>query len=430
MTDTLRKTMIPFVVGANHRSSGLSFRDRLFVEDVMVPGFLQKLSAQGVSEALVLSTCDRVEVQGVHEEPESITPVIREAFAHHAEMESTDFGEQLYSLFDEEALRHIMRVASSLDSQVIGEPQVLGQVKAAHRIARDAGAVGGALEAILQGAYNTAKQIMTDTAIGERPVSIAAGAVQLARDVQGDLGKCRAVLIGDAEMGEMVSTQLLAAGIGMLTVMNDRAPQRAKGAARRLECHSAPWENLSEELDKAEILITALGRRVHTINVDMIRAALAKHRRKLMFIVDLALPGDVDPAVNRIDEAFLYDIGDLERVAMDGKSHRESEAQQAEAIIEQALVSFDRDRAERAAVPALSRLRRHVEAMREQVLKDAGDDVDKATNLLANRLLHEPSIALRDIAAGGNSAELGAMERAVERLFALSDADNTDNEEE
>jgi len=431
MNRATRNPKVPFVVGANHRSSGLSLRDRLFVEDAMIPAFLKRLSDQGVSEALVLSTCDRVEVQGVHESPHEIASVIIDAFANHGEIDKSDFGEHLYTLYGDVALRHILRVASSLDSQVIGEPQVLGQIKAAHRIARDADNVGSTLESILQDAYNAAKRVRTETSIGERAVSIAAAAVQMARDVQGDLKNCRAVLIGDAEMGEMVATQLLSAGIGNLSVLSDRSPQRSAEVARRLDCHSAPWENLAEEIDKAEILITALGRREYTINADMVRAALANHRRKLIYIIDLALPGDVDPAVNRIDQAFLYDIGDLERVAMEGMNHRENEAGQAKEIIEQALESMSRGRAERAAVPILNRLRGHVEDMRKQTLSDSGDDASKATNLLANRLLHMPSVVLREIAAEESDTELKAMERAIEKLFGL-DADtdiDTENKE-
>ncbi len=419
MNGTTDNYLIPFVVGANHRSCGLSMRDRLFIEDPMVPEFLHRLRDQGLTQALVLSTCDRVEVQGVHEDPNSIIPVIQQALADHGEMDSAAFGDQLYGLTGGDALRHILRVASSLDSQVIGEPQVLGQVKAAHRMAREAGTLGGAFETILQDAYNTAKRVRSETAIGERAVSIAAAAVQLARDVQGDLEKCRALLVGDAEMGEMVAAQLLSAGIDVLSVMNDRTPQRARDAARRLDCHAAPWENLSGELEKSDILIMALGRRQYTINSDMIHSALAGHRRKLMYIIDLALPGDVDPAVNRIDAAFLYDLGDLERVAMEGMSHREGEARHAEDIIDQALTSIGRDTAERAAVPVLSRLRAHVEGLRDLALNDAGGDAEKATRLLANRLLHDPSVVLRHIALNQDDGELEAAEHMIEYLFGL-----------
>ncbi len=420
-TNSPANNLIPFVIGANHRSSGLSFRDRLFVEDPLIPNFLHGLTDQGIPEVLVLSTCDRVEVHGAHANPESIVSIIHNAFANHGEIDTHEFGDQIYALYGEAAVRHILRIASALESQVIGEPQVLGQLKAAHRIARAAGTIGGSLEPILQNAYNTAKRVVTETRIGERPVSIAAAAVQMARDVQGDLGQCRAVLIGDGEMGEIVATHLISAGIDVLTIMNDRMPKRTEDVARRLGCHAAPWETLSEELGRAEILVSALGRRTYSINDDMIRAATAKRRRKLMYIVDLALPGDVDPAVNRMDEAFLYDIGDLERVAMEGMSHRENEAGQAEAIIEEAMMAMSRNKAEREAVPTLAKFRKHVEGLREQSLIDAGGDAEKATNLLANRLLHDPSVVLRDIAASNNAYELDAIEGLLEKLFKLDD---------
>lgn len=422
MAEKTGVSLSPVVVGANHRSSTMGLRDRLFVEDPMIPPFLNGLKTSGLTDAMVLSTCDRVEVQCVHEDPVAVERIVHENFARHAEADEGELREQLYLLQGDEALRHMFRVAASLESQVIGEPQVLGQVKAAHRIAADAGMIGGALDTVLQACYGTAKRVRSETPIGERPVSIASAAVQLAKDVQGDLSRSRGVLIGDGDMGELVASQLLNAGLDHMTALH-HARDRANTMAKRLSCHWAAMEALADEMADAEVVITAVGRREHTLNSDMVRTAVNRRRRKPVFIIDLAIPGDVDPAVNRIEEAFLYDIGDLERIAMEGLNHRENAAELAGHIIEQEVAAFTRSRSERAAVPVLNKLREHVAIIRDDALRDAGGDAEKATHLLMTRLLHDPSVVLRDVAAGADrEGELRAVEAALERVFKLDHA--------
>jgi len=397
----------------------MALRDRMFVEDPLIPVFLKGLKDNGLTEALVLSTCDRVEVHCVHDDPVAAEGIVHQGFSGLAEISEQEIHEQLYTLHGDNALRQIFRVAASLESQVVGEPQVLGQVKAAHRVARDAGMVGRGMEGILQAAYSASKRVRTETAIGERPVSIASAAVQVARDIQGDLERSRGILIGDGDMGELVASQLLNAGLGLMTVLH-HTPDRATAAARRLSCHAALIENLADEMAQAEVVITAIGKREHSLNSDMVRAAVTRRRRKPVFIIDLALPGDVDPAVSRVDEAFLYDTGDLERIAMEGISYRENAAEEGAQIIEQELSAFSKARSERAAVPVLGRLRSHVETLRNSALAESGGDAEKATHLLVNRLLHDPSVAMREIASGaGGDTELKAVEAAVERLFRL-----------
>ncbi len=193
-------------------------------------------------------------------------------------------------------------VTAALDSLIIGEPQILGQVKACHRMARDAGMSGSELEALIQAAYGAAKRVRSDTAIGQRPVSIAAAAAQVARDVHGDLGRAACLLVGAGDMGRMVAENLLAGGVGHLTVAHP-TEARAQAMARALDCNVASFEAL--RLEGADIVVTALGGRRHLLSADMVSAALRRRRRKPMFLVDAAVPGDIDPAVNRIDEAFL-----------------------------------------------------------------------------------------------------------------------------
>jgi len=428
MGESLFATGRLVIVGANHKSSSLMLRDRLFVEDGATPGFLDRLRQAGLTQALVLSTCDRVEVQaidpGVGESPGLITG----ALADHAGMAPGELYGQLYTLWDDAAVHHLFTVAAALDSQIIGEPQVLGQIKASHRRARDAGMGGSALEAILQAAYGAAKRVRNETTIGERPVSIAAAAVQIAREVHGDLDRCTGLLIGAGDMGEMVARDLLSAGLAHLTVTHP-SERRAEAVAHALDAHVAAYDTLAGLLAEADIVLAAVGRRRRVLSADMVTAALGKRRQKPQFIIDAAIPGDVEPAVNRIDAAFLYDLGDLEGVAMGGRADREAVARAAWRIIDAEVEDFLRGRAERGAVPALNQLRAHFEETRAEVLATASQDADKATRLLINRLLHAPSLALRDQAAGRGSGqeefEWRTMERMVRRLFRL-DGENTE----
>jgi glutamyl-tRNA reductase len=417
----------PLVVGANHRTSSLGLRDRLFVEDADVPAFLADLRAAGIEEALVLSTCDRVEVQAAAADAEAAECILAR-LADHGEVPLEELRAQSYTLSDAEAVDHVFRVAASLDSLVIGEPQVLGQVKAAHRLARGAEMVGTELDALLQAAFNTAKEVRTETAVGEGPVSIAAVAVQVAGDLHGDLSERRAVLIGAGEMGQLVGEYLLAAGLGYLAVTHPAAA-RAEPLARALECHSAPFDALSEQMAEADIVLAALGRREPVLAADMVRAALRRRRWRPMFIVDLAVPGDVDPAVNRIDDAFLYDIQDLERLATESQSKRQHEAEAGRRIVADAVAAFMASRAQRAAVPALTQFRSWAEEVRAQALAEAGGDAEKATRLLLGRLLHDPTVALRHAAESGGT-DLIQLEQALRRLFTLQTNEEKDDPSE
>ena len=411
------KALRPFVVGLNHRSSSLGLRDRLFLEESQIPAVLGRLRLAGISHALVLSTCDRIEVQGMDDDPETAAARAIAAVAQHAGVEHTELAGQTYTLVDADAVRQVFRVAAALDSLIVGEAQVLGQVKAGHRLAADAGMTGGGLEALIQAAYGAAKRVRSETAVGERPVSIAAAAARLARDLHGDLARVSGLLVGTGEMGELVAAQLKAEGLANLIVVHP-SEGRAEALARTLDCHVGDFDELDRLLDEADVLLTALGSRRPVIDADMMLVALHRRRKKPVFLVDTSLPGDVEPAVNRLDEVFLYDLGDLERVAMEGRAGREQEAAAAMAIVDAEVEAFLRGRDERAAVPALNELRGHFEAARAEALAEAGDDAARATRLLVNRLLHAPSETMRRSAA--EDSDWPKWEALIRRLFGLS----------
>ena len=404
------------IIGANHRSASLSLRDQLFVDDAGASEFLTRLKAKGLHEVLVLSTCDRVEVWASHHDDEVAAQLVAEAFAERAGLAPATLSGQFYTHAGAVAVRHGFAVAAALDSLVIGEPYVAGQVKTAHRLARDAGTCGPELEAILQAAFAAAKRVRSETHIGEGPVSIAAASVQLARDLHGDLSGCTGLVVGAGDMGELVAESLLAAGLSRLSITAPRA-SRAEALAQSLNAHVVPFDQMKDALAAADVVVASTGGRAFLVRAEAVTAALKKRRRKPIFLVDAGIPGDIEPAVNRVDGAFLYDLNDLERVALEGRATREQAARAAWAILDDEVNGFLKGRAARVAVPAIVSLRQRFEETREAVLAETHGDADAATRLLIHRLLHAPSEAMKSVAAQG--AEWQQMEKTLRTLFRL-----------
>jgi glutamyl-tRNA reductase len=407
------------VVGANHRSSTNSTRDRLFVEDARATELLIRLRDAGLQQALLLSTCARTEVQMAHGATDDAARIVTRIFAEQAGMDESELSSQLYSHEDQTAISHVFSVAAALDSPVIGEPQVNGQIRDSHRASTSAGMLGRELEALLQAAYGVAKRVRTETTIGERPVSMAAVALQLARDVHGDLSRCEGLLILGGEMGELVAEQLISSGLQQMTIMSN-LPARAQAAARRFGCHHASIDRLGELLAGSEVVISSVGGGEHTISLDQMRQALGARRRRPVFLIDVAVPGDVEPEINDLDGAFLYDLDDLERIAAMGRAGRDMAATDARKIIDEEVANFLRRNAARNADPSLTDLRAHFENVRKLVLaENEGRDVEEVTRRLINRLLHDPTVGLKDMAVNGDSNE---AEQMLRRLFGLDDS--------
>ena len=409
------------VVGASHRTSSETTRDRLFISEEDLPGFLISLRKAGFTDVVALSTCARTEVFGLAPDKKVARAGAIGALATLGGFDVDEIGPQTYYHETEEALRHLFRVSASLDSPIVGEPEVTGQFRDAVRIAGDGNFLGRKLDTIVQAVNRTAKRVRSETAIGHRPVSMAACAVQVARDVQGDLSRVRALLVTGGEMGELIADQMRDAGLSQLTVIA-RSRARAEMSARRYDCHFSVLDDLPEILAEADIVITSLGAGQHLFDRENVSEALVARRRRPMLFIDAAIPSDVDPLVNDLEDAFVYSLDDLERIALEGRFQRDEAATEAEAIIETELREYVRAVAERGAVPAVSELRQHFEHVRQDILSDMGGDdpaVDEATRRLANRLLHYPSETLRKMAAKDPAAGRDA-EEMVNRLFGLS----------
>jgi glutamyl-tRNA reductase len=401
------------VIGLNHRTCPDALREAVFVADEELPGFLQSLRQAGFGETVVLSTCDRIEVQAFfpetgHQESGDRLIDFRETVASALTAPTIVLpkpvlpAQVLSVLYHHQglaAMKHLFRVAASLDSQIVGEPQVLGQVRASHRIAADQGMVATNLDRLLQASYVAAKRVRGETKIAEGPVSLIAVALRVARSIHGDLSRCQLAVLGADELALMLGARFKEAGVASI-VIGDRNPRRAMAAARDLMAHTANFDTRGETLAQADIVISATGDRRYAITEEMVRSAVRVRRHKPVFIIDLAVPGDVDPAVERVHEAFLYDLDDLERLALEGKTGRSAAISHAEAIIEQELARFLGDFATRDVGPLIREIRDAVEAERRRILREKpAATAEEATRLLVNRLLHRPSEALRGLAA-------------------------------
>ncbi|ABC21553.1 glutamyl-tRNA reductase [Rhodospirillum rubrum ATCC 11170] len=408
------------MVGVNHQTTPMALRDRLVLDDPALAALLVRLRARGVTEALALSTCDRVEIFGHGGDPRALRALLLAELCAVGPIEPAALAGQMVDLRGLAVVAHMFRITSALESQVLGEPHILGQVKAAHRIARDAGTVGSATEALMQAAYAIAKRVRSETRISEGPVSLAAVAAQIARDLHGDLGETCLLLLGTQEMGELIAEQLQMAGVGRLVVCAPRRP-RAEAVAARLGASVGDHGALLDLLPNADIVVVGVGGGLLALGEEAMRRTLKRRRNRPVFIVDAGVPGNVEPSVQRLEAAFLYDLADLEAVAEEGRAARDQASREAHALVADAVAAFERHRAERAAVPAIAALRAHFEGERLRALAEAPDDAEKATRLLVGRLLHGPSEALRDLAAGSADKEFMTVraEMLLRRLFDL-----------
>lgn len=342
--------------------------------------------------------------------------------ADHLSVADEAISSSLYQFDGLAAWKHLFAVASALDSGVIGEPQVLGQLKAAHRGAAGHGLVGEVLERALDSAYAAARRVRRETAIAQGPVSLARAALSLARHIHGDLVGLVALLIGPTEMGELMAAQFCHAGLKDLMVCC--ADERLRGVAHGFAGNIVAIHALADAIAAADIVISSLGNGRNVLTPDLVASALRKRSLRPMFVIDAAVPADAEPAVNDFNDAFLYDLADLKRTAPAGRTEREAARAAAWAIIDVELADLAVGRAGRRVVSAVVALRRHIERLREEALAKGGD-APEVIRRLVNRLLHDPSEVLRQQV--GTTDDVAVMEKFLCRLFRLSREESGEN---
>jgi glutamyl-tRNA reductase len=408
-----------YVLGINHQTAPVSLRERVAFADDAVPEALAALRAlPGVREAALLSTCNRTELYAV---ADGDGAALADWLATHPN-DVGDLHNYLYRHVDAEAVRHLFRVATGLDSLVLGEPQILGQVKDAWATARATGSLGHQLDRLFQHAFSTAKRARTDTRIGANPVSVASAAVRLAQESFARLEDSTVLLVGAGETIELAARHLVQARAKRLLIAN-RTLAHAQELASRHGGFALPLAELDKHLSEADIVLSATASREPVLHRSQVAAALASRKHRPMLLLDLAVPRDIAADVAGLQDVYLYTVDDLERAIEDNRRSRREAATEAEAIVDMQVSRFIETMAASTRTEPLKRLRAHGEAAKADALARArqqlaaGGEPEEVLDFLAhtltNRLLHAPTIALREAALTGN-AELA---RAADKMF-------------
>ncbi len=366
------------LVGLNHRTAPVEIRERFALSETS-PADLDDLQDDGsIREIMLLSTCNRVEVLAVSAQGQNPAGQIIKAWEYACGAEPGTLAGYTYVHSDLQAVRHVFRVASSLDSMVLGEPQILGQLKDAYRLAVDHNTSRVIINRLMHKAFSVAKRIRTETAIAQSAVSISYAAVELAKEIFGDLSRRTAMLVGAGEMAELAAAHLINDGIASLLVTN-RTLARAQELAQRFQGQAVPFSSLFDSLNTADIVISSTGASQTVIQARDMRQVLKKRKYRPIFFIDIAVPRDIDPDVNRLDNVYLYDIDDLKGVVEENLAQRREEAQAAELIVEEEVLHFEEWLKSLALTPTIVDLLEHGESIAhkeiQKTLKNLGPDV-------------------------------------------------------
>ncbi|WP_163559558.1 glutamyl-tRNA reductase [Halomonas sp. NO4] len=410
--------MTLLALGINHKTATVAVRERVaFTPPQLTSALGQLRSMPEVREAAVLSTCNRTELYCVTE-ASGEKPILDWLSDFHG-LPVDDLSRCAYHYLDNEAARHLMRVAVGLDSMVLGEPQILGQLKEAYQSARDAQGLGGELELLFQHTFSVAKQVRTRTGIGQNPVSVAYAAVSLASRIFDDFSRSRAMLIGAGETIELVARHLREAGVREMIVAN-RTRERAEGLASQFNAEAISLNEIPEALPRADIVISSTAAPLPILGKGMAERALKKRRHRPIFMVDIAVPRDIEPEVGDLDDVFLYTVDDLNEVIQENRHRRQAAADQAESLIEHGVSVWLHERRIRSSGELIRRYRDQASDLRELSEQQAlarlarGEDPESVVRMLAhqltNRLLHRPTVAMREASGSERRDLLAAAE--------------------
>jgi len=392
------------ILGINHKTASVALREKVAFSEGRLLAALRTLREEsGVSEVVILSTCNRTELYWSGSA--SGTELTQWLERHHGA--SLDLASSLYVHQERHAVTHAFSVAAGLDSMVLGEAQILGQLKDAYRVAQEAGATGPLLNKLFQAAFSVAKRVRTETRIGANAVSLASATVSLARRVYADLGERTALLVGAGEMIALTARHLATQGVKRMVIAN-RSVGRAQMLATELKAYAVGLEDLAGELAAADIVISCTASPVPLITKTLAEAAVRARRRRPIFMVDLAVPRDIEPQVADLEDIYLFSIDDLQQVVEENRQQREVAADGARLVIDEEVARFLAESRAHDAGPAIRSLRSQAETIRTQTVDQAkrmlahGRSTDEVLEFLAstltNRLLHSPTQALRHAA--------------------------------
>ncbi|HEX6501829.1 MAG TPA: glutamyl-tRNA reductase [Terriglobales bacterium] len=414
------------LIGVNHKTAPVEVRERLALPESRLPEACRKLIEHpGIEEGMILSTCNRVELLA---KTKNGSADLRGFIRNYFQVDPADFDQHFYEYRSQDAVRHVFRVTSSLDSMVVGEPQILGQVKEAYALARAVGAIQSQLDSLLSRAFAVAKRVRSETAVGSSSVSIASVAVELAKKIFGSLQGKHVLLVGAGKMSELAARHLLAHGAGTIFVSN-RTYDRAVTLAEKFSGEVIPFDKLYDTCDRADIVITSTGAPHAIFRREHAERFLARRRNRPMFFIDIAVPRDVDAEVNKLDGIFVYDIDDLQQAVAAHVADRKKEAERAEAIISSEVERFQSRLLTLDVVPTIVSLQDHLETIRQAEIDrvrgrlgklDPEQElaVEALTRGIINKIMHTPITTLK---VAARDPEATTVIDLVRRLFNLQD---------
>ncbi len=426
------------LVGISHRTAPVELRERVDFQTRGVADALRALAQRGSArEAVVISTCNRAELYVACDEATGTREDLVRFVGDFNGVAHVEIAPHVYDVTDLEVARHLFRVAAGLDSLVMGEPQILGQVKDAHTIATDAHTSGPLLNRLFHASFAVGKRVRTETGLGAGAVSVSYAAVALARKIFGDLGGRSVAVIGAGEMGKLTAVHMKSQAVKHVTIVSRTMAHAARTAEAIGGASAAPWEELDAVLGASDIVITATGAAAPILTKAHIEAVMRPRRNRPLFIIDIAMPRDVEAAAGEIEQVFLYNIDDLQAAIRENLARRAGEVARAETIVNDEVEKFGGWFRARGAIPTVVALRERFEAIRRAELErldfklsslppEARARVDEITHLIVEKLLLTPTEQLKAL---GDSEAVSAYTEAVTRLFALADQQADDQAE-
>ena len=415
------------LIGLSHRTAPVELRERLDFQTRGVEGALRALASRGTArEAVVLSTCNRAELYAACDEVDEGRRDLMPFLAEYHGVGVDALTPHLYELVDLDVARHLFRVAAGLVSLVVGEPQILGQVKDAHGAATAAQSTGAVLNRLFHASFGAGKRVRTETGLGSGAVSVSFAAVALARKIFVDLKNRTVVVVGAGEMGKLTARHMKAQGPRQVTIVSRSMAHAARTAEAIGGASAAPWEDLDAALVAGDIVITATGAASPVLTKARVEAVMRSRRNRPLFVIDIAMPRDVEAAAGEIEQVFLYNIDDLQSAVSENLARRAGEVARAESIVGEEVERFAGWLRSRGAVPTIVALRQHFEAVRraevERLLKlsslppEARERVEDITRLIVEKLLLTPTEQLKSV---GDQEIVSAYNEALTRLFGI-----------